>query len=214
MPTLTSLLTPQTTAVVTMEVQRAVCGDMASIADLAAAANDTGLIPNVAGLCSAARAVGAHVVHCTAMFRPDGAGSKLNARVLSGAVRLHSGRLDVGTPGTEVVPELGPEPGDIEVARLHGVSPFTSTALDQILRNLGVTTVVATGVSLNVGVIGLVISAVDLGYQVVIARDATIAVPSEYGSQMFANSLTLLATVCSTRDITDVWEGIARSSTA
>ena len=40
------------------------------------------------------------------------------------------------------------------VSRLHGMTPFTSTSLDQILRNLGIRTVVATGVSVNLGVIG------------------------------------------------------------
>jgi nicotinamidase-related amidase len=103
------------------------------------------------------------------------------------------------------VPELGPEPADLVIPRLHGVSPFTATALDQILRNLGVTTVVATGVSLNVGVIGMVISAVDLGYQVVVPRDAVAAIPAEYGQAMFDNSLSMLATLCTTDDILEIW---------
>ena len=43
------------------------------------------------------------------------------------------------------------------------------------------TTVVATGVSVNVGIMGLCLSAVDLGYQVVLVRDAVAGVPAEYG---------------------------------
>ena len=35
------------------------------------------------------------------------------------------------------------------------MTPFTSTSLDQILRNLGIRTVVATGVSVNLGVFGM-----------------------------------------------------------
>ena len=44
------------------------------------------------------------------------------------------------------------------------------------------TTVVAIGVSLNVGVLGLVLSAVDLGYQVVVPTDAVAGVPEAYAS--------------------------------
>ena len=46
------------------------------------------------------------------------------------------------------------DPRDIVVSRLHGMTPFTSTSLDQILRNLGIRTVIATGVSVNLGVMG------------------------------------------------------------
>ncbi len=48
------------------------------------------------------------------------------------------------------------------------MSPFTGTSLDTWLRSLGVETVVATGVSVNLGVLGLAIEAVNLGYRVVV----------------------------------------------
>ena len=77
-----------------------------------------------------------------------------------------SSPTDIGTPGAELVGGLE-GPGDIVVPRLHGMTPFTSTSLDQILRNLGVRTVVATGVSVNLGVFGMALTALDLGYQVI-----------------------------------------------
>jgi nicotinamidase-related amidase len=75
------------------------------------------------------------------------------------------------------------------------MTPFTSTSLDQILRNLGVTTVVATGVSVNLGVFGMALSALDLGYQVVLVRDAVAGVPAEYAQAVIDQSLSMIATV-------------------
>ncbi len=85
------------------------------------------------------------------------------------------------------------------------MTPFMSTSLDQILRNLGVRTVVVTGVSVNLGVMGMVMSAVDLGYQVVLARDAVAGVPVEYAQAVIENSLSLLATVVTSDELLAAW---------
>ena len=93
--------------------------------------------------------------------------------------------------------------------RLHGLTPFTGTSLDRVLRNMGVDTVVAIGNSINIGVLGLMLSAVDLGYQVVVPRDAVAAVPAEYGEQVLANTIALLATIVSSDDLVATWAASA-----
>jgi nicotinamidase-related amidase len=98
----------------------------------------------------------------------------------------------VGTPAAELIADLGPEPGDLVSARLHGVSPFTGTDLDTWLRNLGVETVVATGVSVNLGVLGLAIEAVNLGYRVVIPRDTVAGIPHAYADALLENTYPLI----------------------
>jgi nicotinamidase-related amidase len=105
------------------------------------------------------------------------------------------------------MPEIGPEPGDLEVSRIHGMTPFTSTPLDQLLRNMGITTIVATGNSVNIGVLGLVMTAVDLGYQVIVPRDAVAGVPKEYADAVIENTIAMLATVCTTADVVSAWGG-------
>ena len=105
-----------------------------------------------------------------------------------------------------VMPEIGPEPSDVEVSRVHGMTPFTSTSLDQTLRNMGVTTIVATGNSVNIGVLGLVLTGVDLGYQIVVPRDAVAGVPKEYADAVLDNTIGLLATVCTTDDLVNAWK--------
>ena len=90
---------------------------------------------------------------------------------------------------------------DIVVPRLTGMTPFTSTSLDQILRNLGIKTVIATGVSINLGVFGMAMTALDLGYQVVVVRDAVAGVPPEFAQALLDQSISLIATVVTSDDL-------------
>lgn len=199
------LLDPSQTAVLTMELQRGVVGDQAVLRDLADEVAAVGLLRRVGTICRAARAVGARVVHCTAEFRADRAGSTDNAPILR-ALAKGSAHLVTGTSSTEIVPELEQHPSDLVSARVHGMTPFTGTGLDQLLRNLGVRTVVATGVSLNIGVTGMVMSAMDLGYTVVVPTDAVVGVPREYAEAMLEHTVGLLAYRCTTDELLAIWK--------
>ena len=141
-------------------------------------------------------------MHCTAVTRPDEAGRLNNSRILK-ATAKGAHVFEIGAPGRRGDAGAGAVPSDIEMPRLHGLTPFTGTSLDRVLRNMGVDTVVAIGNSINIGVLGLVLSAVDLGYQVVVPRDAVAAVPAEYGEQVLANTIALLATIVSSDDLVD-----------
>ncbi len=187
-------------AVLTMEIQRGVVGDLSSFPELAAAAQDIGVIANAARLLAAARVAGVPVVHCTAGFRPDRRGSPRNAPLMSAMLRRPEHLVD-GTPAVELVPEMGPEPGDLVSHRSHGVSPFTGTTLDPTLRALGVSTVVATGVSLNLGILGLAIEAVNLGYRVVVVTDAVCAVPTDYGDALLRHTVALVAMLATSDEV-------------
>ncbi len=204
MPDLAALLDPARTAVVTMELQRGVVGDLAfmpAIADVVAAGD---VIPHAAAVLGAARRAGASVVHCTAEYRPGRIGASTNAPLLRSLAKGDP-HMIAGTPEVELVPDVGPEPGDVISPRAHGLTPFPGTQLDQLLRNLDVRTIVVTGVSLNVGVLGLVIVASDLGYEVVVVRDAVAAMPPEYGEQVLTNSIAALATIVDSSDVVAVW---------
>ncbi len=186
--------------ILTMEVQRGVVGDLSSFPELAEAVRAVHVVDNIARLLGAARASGTPVVHCTAGFRADRLGSAPNAPLITVMLR-RPGHLLEGTEAVDLVPELGPEPGDLISARRHGVSPFTGTDLDATLRNLGVRTVVATGVSLNLGIVGLAIEAVNLGYQVVVATDAVAGIPADYADAVLRHTLGLVATLATTDEI-------------
>jgi nicotinamidase-related amidase len=74
-----------------------------------------------------------------------------------------------------------------------------------VLRNLGLRTIVATGVSVNVAVTNLVMDAVNLGYDVVLPRDAVAGLPQDYADAVIDNTLALLATVVTTDDLVEAW---------
>lgn len=195
---LAELVRPDHTAVITSEVQRGVIGDGSILPELAAAAAP--VVADIARLLMGARHAGVTVVHCLATRRPDGRGSNRNAR-LFGALRATTG-LPLAA---EVVDALGPEPEDIQLVRYHGLSPMGNTDLDPILRNLGVTTVVLTGVSVNIAITNLAFDAVNAGYQVVIPRDAVAGLPADYVEAVFTNTLSLVATVTTTDDLLTAW---------
>jgi len=201
---LSELAAPPRCAVLTMEIQRGVVGDLSSFPQLAEAARRVGVVPNTARLLTAARGLRVPVVHCTAEFRADRAGSTVNCQLIAAMVR-NPNHLLVGTAPTELIHDLGPGEGDLVSSRLHGVSPFTGTALDTWLRSLGVETVVATGVSVNLGVLGLAIEAVNLGYRVVVPRDTVAGIPGEYADAVLDNTFPLIATLTTVDELLEAW---------
>lgn len=201
---LAALVDPSHTAVITSEVQNGVVGERSALPALAEAAAAE-MLPSLGRLLPAARAAGVQVVHCTAYRRADGKGANTNARLFMG-VRKSPVALLPGTPEVEVVPELGPEPEDLVLTRTHGLDPMAGTDLDPVLRNLGITTVVVTGVSVNVAVTNLVMDAVNRGYDVVVPRDAVCGIPQGYADAVIDNTLALLATITTTDDLVAVWK--------
>ncbi|MEZ5322637.1 MAG: isochorismatase family protein [Microthrixaceae bacterium] len=199
-----ALVEPSTTAVVTMECQRGVVGDLAGFPELGDAVRRTGMLDRAAALLDAARAAGVFVVHATAVFREDRVGSSSNAPLLRRAASM-PGQLLEGSPAAELAPELGFTASDAVSPRRHGVSPFSGTDLDAILRSRGVRTVVGIGASLNVGVMGLAIEAVNLGYEVVLPTDAVVAVPPEAAADLLAVSLRALCTVSNVDELRRIW---------
>jgi nicotinamidase-related amidase len=210
-PDLAQLLDPETTAVLTMELQRGVAGDLSFIPALAESVRVTGAAVAAGEVCSLARTARARVVHCTLVQRPGGVGYRANARMLGMWARLRNadGRLacEEGTAEAELMPEVGAAPTDVIVPRHSGVTPFAPSSLDNLLRNSGIRTVIATGVSTNMGIPGLAMEAVNLGYDVVIVREAVAGFPQDYAQAVMDNSLVLLATVIGLSDLRAHWPG-------
>jgi biuret amidohydrolase len=192
------------TAVVTSEIQNGVIGAQAALPELAEAARAT-MLPAVARLVSAARAAGVEVVHCTFARRPDGKGANTNARLFN-AVAKAPVKLVAGTEAAQVVPEVGVRPTDVVLTRTHGLNPMSGTDLEPVLRNLGVTTIVVAGVSVNVAVTNLVMEAVNRGFDVVLPRDAVCGVPVDYADAVIDNTLSLLATLTTVDELAEIWK--------
>jgi nicotinamidase-related amidase len=194
---------PAHTTILSMEMQRGIVGDLSRYPAPAEAVRDSGLLGSCAALYGAARQAGMRVVHCSAAFRPDRAGSYRNMPFVNKLLE-DPAHLPLGTPAVEVMPELRGE-GDLVSLRLHGISPFAGTDLDSILRSLGTRTVVAAGVSLNRGIIGISIEAVNHGYEVVVPRNAVIGYPREYGEQVLRYTLDGLVTLSTVEELVGFW---------
>ena len=199
-----ALVAPDHTALVLQEVQNGVVGSKSVLPALAAAGAAVDLIAHCAQLARAARAAGITVVHCTAETRDDGKGANRNARLFLG-VKQSPVRLSPGSDAVQVPDEIGIDARDIVLARYHGLGPMTGTQLDPILRNLGVTTIVGVGVSLNVGMTNLAFDAVNRGYQIVLPRDAVAGVPPDYAQAVLENTLHIVATLTTTAEIVRAW---------
>ena len=196
---------PVTTALVLQECQNGVIGELSALPALAEAAK-VGLIPNVAALAAAARGAGVRVIHCTAQHRTDGWGGNRNARLFRAMPKMPV-QLHIGTAAVEVVPEIGVDDADIVLPRHHGLSPFEGTELDSLLRNEGIRTIVAVGVSVNVAIINLTFDAVNAGYVVVIPRDAVAGTPPDYVDAVFEHTLGIVASITTTIDVVNAWAG-------
>jgi biuret amidohydrolase len=201
---LAGLVAPAHTALVLQEVQNGVVGSPSVLPALAEAAASVDLIGNCARLVRAARNVGVPVLHCTAETRDDGRGANHNARLFIG-VKKSAVRLSPGSAAVQPPDEIGVDPADIVLPRYHGLGPMTGTQLDAILRNLGATTIVGAGVSVNIGMTNLAMDAVNHGYQIVMPRDAIAGVPVAYADAMIDHTLSLIATITTTEEILASW---------
>jgi nicotinamidase-related amidase len=195
---LSDLVDPAHTAVVISEMQRGIVGDRARppMLEMRDAVNEHGVTSALVRLVASAHRVNARVVHTTLHFRPDRAGVRIVTPL-------------IGSEDAAIIPELAPEPRDIVAARMHGMSAFSGTELDAILRSLDITTVIAGGISLNEALIGMAIEAVNLGYRVVVPRDAVMGLPVSFADDMLKYSFRLLGSVVTVDDVVACWEPAA-----
>jgi nicotinamidase-related amidase len=212
---LAELIEPRTTAVIVSEMQRGIVGDLVSptMSSLSDAVTASGIVGNLARLIEGARAAEARVVHATLQFRRDRAGIRIVTPLMAVTMRDPE-HLLIGSDQAQVLPELAPIESDIVAARIHGMSAFTGTDLDAILRSLDIKTLIIGGVSLNEAIIGASIEAVNLGYRIVIPRDAALGLPASFGEDMLRHAFSLLGKITTTQDILDVWSAHDAASEA
>ena len=207
---LDALLSPDHSALVILECQRGVVGDLSGLPGLAEQAQK-GMLPAVAELVRAGRAAGVPVIHGTALRRRDGRGANTNARLFRHMEKVDH-PLHPGSEAAEIVPEIPLADSDIVLPRVHGLSPFQGTELDSILRNLGIQTVVGVGVSVNIAVQNFAFDAVNAAYQVVIPRDAVAGFPESYKEAVFEHTLGAITTLLESADVLDTWRRASQAT--
>ncbi|MDO8364481.1 MAG: isochorismatase family cysteine hydrolase [Actinomycetota bacterium] len=204
---LTPHLDPARCAVVNMECQEGLLGPNTILPGLARAAAEVGLVDNLAVLFGAARRVGTRIYYCTDERRADGFGFARNTLV---HLRMAGGSDGSGGHGPVMAP-IAPQPADVVFRREQGLTGFFATGLDAYLRNTGVTTVIVTGVSLNIAVLGTAIEAMNRGYTVIVPSDCVASDPPEYAATVMKYTVRNIAFVVPSRTIVDLWSTLAQA---
>jgi hypothetical protein len=74
-----------------------------------------------------------------------------------------------------------------------------------VLRNLGLTTIVPVGVSLNETLLGLCINGASLAYRIALPTDAVAGYPREFSRALLEHAFRLLATLTTTDAVATAW---------
>jgi nicotinamidase-related amidase len=126
------------------------------------------VVPNVARLADAFRRLGSPVLYTRCVsLRGDGSDQTWRHRSFGLVCSL-------GSKDAEILAEVAPQEGDV-VLEKTGSSVFNSTNAEHLLRNMGVTTLVVTGIFTNSCVEGTTRDAGDLDFRVLLAEDACAA---------------------------------------
>ncbi|HZY59900.1 MAG TPA: cysteine hydrolase [Candidatus Binataceae bacterium] len=198
---------PKTTAIVINEMQEAIAGRLARapLDGLAKAVHEGQVVEHLAALLKAARRAGAHVFHGVYETRPDRLGTSVPTPLIELMAKLGAPPLIRGSEAVAIMHELGPEEGDFIISRTHGWHPFEGTELDSLLRDIGVKTVIAAGVSTNIGVQGIVVEALNRNYRAIVASDCVAGFPPEYAEMSLKHGVGIVARVTTAKDIAAAW---------
>ncbi|MBV5294235.1 MAG: cysteine hydrolase [Curvibacter lanceolatus] len=144
--------------------------------------NDVSLLQAIVPACQAVlqawRALGGCVVHTREAHRPDLSDCP-PAKRLRGQPRLRIGDpgpmgriLVAGEPGNQIIPELAPQPGEIEIDK-PGKGAFYASGLHELLQQRGISHLIVMGVTTEVCVQTSLREANDRGYDCLLLEDCT-----------------------------------------
>jgi nicotinamidase-related amidase len=181
------VLQPRTTALILIDLQQAIVGRQTaphSAADV---------VKRSAALATAFRAKGATVIY----VRVD------LADMLT--LPVDSPTRDPNAPpppaaASELVAEAGAHPGDLVITKRQW-GAFFGTDLEEQLRRRGIRTVVLGGIATNFGVESTARAAAGLGFELVLAEDATTTFSAEAHRFAYENIFPRLGRVRSTEQV-------------
>lgn len=135
-----------------------------------------GTIPNVKRLLDAFRAAGRPVVYLAHVLKPDYSDAAFPYwRVGIEPASGNRSHCVEGTWGAQIIDDLAPQEGEHLVVK-KGFGGFSNTPLDTVLRNLGVSTCVVSGVTTCVCVSSTIRGGVEYNYRMILVSDAVAEV--------------------------------------
>ncbi len=189
---------PSTTAQIVVDMQNDFVAPGAPMQSPAGHA----MVPHLKQALACCREYGIPIIYTAHVHRPGGA----DLGLLAHDQRIAQGNaLVAGSPGVAIFPEIAPRDDEIVITK-HRFSAFYGTDLEIILRGLGVTTVVITGVTTENCCHATARDAFFRDFQVVFLSDATATVDYPdlgYGS-LSADEVHRASLVILARDTADV----------
>jgi len=202
---------PRRTAVITIDCQRSHL-DLGVATMPVAPQAAASLVSATARLLRFARGCGMSVIHVLSQNRilpkgqPESMCNPFWAAVERSQYSLIPDRESnvsrhnlVGTVQTQLMPELGPEPGDVLVDRKRRLSIYRDTDLDLTLRELGVDTVVLAGVDTSTSVLCAAFESLNRDMRTIVVSDCVQSLFGDdlhfFGLQNVARCLGWVLTV-------------------
>ena len=145
------------------------------------------IIPNISNLIRIFRRASLCIVHTKEGHKPDLSDCpKQKLRPAKNGLAIGDpgpmGRLLIsGEPGNDFISEVSPSKGEIVITK-PGKGAFYKTRLNEILRDLEISTLLFTGVTTEVCVQTSMREAADRGFQTLIVNDATASYFDEFHS--------------------------------
>ncbi|MDX8478358.1 isochorismatase family cysteine hydrolase [Mesorhizobium sp. VK24D] len=208
---------PETTALIVIDMQR----DFTEPGGFGASlGNDvsriTAIVPTVKRLIEGFRTAGLPVIHTMECHRPDlsdlppAKRDRGNPSIRIGDVGPMGRVLIAGEPGTAILDELAPLPGETVIEK-PGKGAFYATGLGDDLKRIGARQLVFAGVTTEVCVQTTMREANDRGYECLVAEDATESYFPEFKAAALAMIRAQGAIVGWTATTDQVLEGIANA---
>ena len=140
---------------------------------------ESGMIDRCVEILAGARTAGMRVFYANSAHRADGsdyaptiADANIELVPWPGGPRLMDPVPPLeGTPAADVIDELAPAADDFVLLKRRW-SAFAGTPLDILLRGLGIDTILIAGGSTDIGIVSTAYAGRDLGYHLVVLRDA------------------------------------------
>lgn len=191
---------PSTTAVLVIDMQNDTVHADGAYASSGAVEHAVAqnVVTHVASVLDAARSSDIPVFYSRILVYPVVGLSGDNAPVFQ---MLAPDTFKVESWGAQIVDELTPEAGDIVLDRTR-TSVFNGTGIDNMLRNLGIRTLIVVGAWTNMAVEHTARDAADHGYEVTLVEDATSSLSAEWQHAAVGFALTNIVTVSNTATVT------------
>jgi ureidoacrylate peracid hydrolase len=170
-----------------------------------------GTIPYVKQLADAFRKAGRPVVYVAHVLKPDYSDAQFPYWRLGPPPGDNRTFIVEGTWGAQIVDDLTPREGEHLVVK-KGFGGFANTPLDTILRNMGVTTCVVSGVTTCVCVSTTVRGGVEHNYRMILIRDAVAEVNRETHEAELKTMDRLFADVKTTDEVVAMLADAAKAT--